>query len=324
MSMVNNTGSRLEEASAQPVSVLIERCADVREAERLLPWLLDKAALFEGRSLYGCHILVKPNLLRAQPLACTSPEIVAAVCRWLMDQGAKVSVADSPGFGSALGVAKTIGLQQVLQKHGLHVEPMKGKVSVRLKSGDEIYLARTALEADGIISSARLKAHSQMRLTMTCKNLYGCVPGLHKALYHTRQGGDPDRFAAMQCAILDALPPVAGCLDAVCAMHVTGPSGGAPYQLGLLGVSASPVALDEAFCRIVGRSPHDIPLQQAFARAGHPHCLASGARIIYPLLAPETVQVSDFQLPESLMHTSFRPGRLLRSCVKRIWDNLMH
>ncbi len=312
------------EPSSAHVSVLLERCRDEHACWEQVPLLLDKACLWDGMPLFGRHVLVKPNLLRAQALACTGPEVVAAACKWLLDMGARVTVADSPGFGSAAGVASAIGLEPLLNKLGLHAEPMCGRVPVRLPSGYQIFIAGTAMEADCILSCARLKAHSQMRLTMSCKNLYGCVPGLYKALYHTREGQDPEQFAVMQSSILGFLPPVSGLVDAVCAMHVTGPSGGKPYRLGLLGASASPVALDEAFCRIVGREPRDIPLQKAFIAARHPHCLSSGAVADYPLLAPEDVCVSDFVLPDELMHTSFRPGRLLRSCLKRIWDRMFH
>ncbi len=321
--LARNT-NEAEDASSAPISVLLEHCPDEQAAWKQVPLLLDKAGLWDGMPLFGRHVLVKPNLLRAQALACTGPEVVAAACTWLLDMGAQVTVADSPGFGTAFGVASAIGLEPLLKKLGLHAEPMCGRVPVRLPSGDQIFLSRTAMEADCILSCARLKAHSQMRLTMSCKNLYGCVPGLYKAFYHTRQGCEPKQFAAMQSAILGFLPPVSGLVDAICAMHVTGPSGGKPYNLGLLGASASPVALDEAFCRIVGREPEDIPLQQAFIAARHPHCLSSGAVVQYPLLKPADVSVSDFVLPEELMHTSFRPGRLLRSCLKRIWAGMFH
>lgn len=71
-----------------------------------LPLLLDRAGLASSFSLRSAHVLVKPNLLTATPLACTSPVVVAAVCRWLLDQGARVRVGDSPGFGTATAVAR--------------------------------------------------------------------------------------------------------------------------------------------------------------------------------------------------------------------------
>ncbi len=315
----------MEERSCFPVlSVCIERCESEADAARIVPELLDAAGLWPGLGRHGLRVLVKPNLLRAVPLACTSPAVTAAACRWLLDVGARPVVADSPGFGSAGGVAAAVGLTAALAPLGIRVEPMRAGRGIRLATGDAIRLSATALEADAILSAARVKAHSQMLLTLSVKNLYGCVPGLGKAFHHTVQGADPDRFAAMQAAVIQALPPVAGLVDGVTAMHVTGPSGGRPYPLGLLAASASPVALDESLCRVLGREPDGVPLQRALIRAGHPHCGASGAVTVYPRLSPADFDAAGFILPERLMHTSFRPGRLLRSCARRVWDRLMH
>ncbi|MDO5537985.1 MAG: DUF362 domain-containing protein [Desulfovibrionaceae bacterium] len=305
-------------------AVWLDRCPDADRAQAVLPPLLEGAELWGGRNLRGLRVLVKPNLLRAVPLACTTPEVTFAVCRWLLDCGAKVKIADSPGFGTAGGVAGAVGMTEALAGLGLRVEPMRGAVPVRLASGDEVCLSATALEADALLSVARVKAHSQMRITLSCKNLYGCVPGLRKAWHHTRQGCVPERFAAMQAALASALPPVAGVADGIVAMHVTGPASGRPYPLGLVGVSDSPVALDEAVCLALGRRPEDMPLQRAFIEAGHPDCLASGARHSYPRLCPGDFAARDFVLPQELMHTSFRPARLLRSCLRRLWAQLAH
>ncbi len=180
-------------------------------------------------------------------------------------------------------------------------------------------LARQAQEADAILSAGRVKVHSQMLLTLACKNLFGIVPGLRKAICHGREGRDPDAFADMLASLMDYLPPVSAVLDGVAAMHVTGPAGGKPYALGLLGASSSPVALDEAVCQALGKDPRNVPLQRAFIRRGHPHCRANGCRPSYPRLRPEDFSAESFVFPSRLQHTSFRPLRLLKSCLKRIW-----
>ena len=85
--------------------------------------VMDAARLTEYYPLRpGARVLVKPNLLMAKHLACTSPEVVAAVCAWIMDHGAKVRVADSPGFGRAVSVARAVGLEAALRPMGLEVE----------------------------------------------------------------------------------------------------------------------------------------------------------------------------------------------------------
>ena len=104
-------------ASAPGVPVALQRLApDDRSAvAQALPRLLDRAGLASSFSLRSARVLVKPNLLTATPLACTSPVVVAAVCRWLLDQGARVRVGDSPGFGTATAVARQTGLAEALR-----------------------------------------------------------------------------------------------------------------------------------------------------------------------------------------------------------------
>ncbi|MCR5256879.1 MAG: DUF362 domain-containing protein [Desulfovibrio sp.] len=299
--------------------VVLERCPSLAAAGRVLPLMLEEALLWGSRNLHGLRVLVKPNLLRAMPLACTSPAVAAAVCGWLKDCGASVAVADSPGFGTVHGVARRIGLDEALRPLGLAVQRLVPGEAVRLPSGNSLMLAKQAQEADAILSVGRVKVHSQMLLTLACKNLYGLVPGLRKALCHSREGQHPDAFADMLASLMDFLPPVSAVLDGIEAMHVTGPAGGRPYALGLLGAGSSPVALDEAVCLALGKRPEDVPLQRAFIRRGHSGCRACGCEAEYPRLRPEDFNAEGFVFPSRLQHTSFRPLRLLKSCLKRLW-----
>lgn len=290
---------------------------------RVLPDLLDRAGLAAGHSLRSAHVLVKPNLLTATPLACTSPGVVTGVCRWLLEQGARVRVGDSPGFGTATAVARQIGLEDTLRPLGLRVETLSEArpLALPLRHGGPVSfgVARLALESDLILSLPRVKAHSQMRLTLACKNLFGCVCGLRKALIHTRQGQDPAFFADCLAALWAGLPPVAAVADGLVAMHVTGPSKGQPFPLGLLGASPSAVALDEALCAVLGLPLSATPLGAALERRAAPGCGRAGWRHDYVLARPEDFDSTGFVLPGELMHTSFRPWRLFKSCLRRLW-----
>ncbi len=302
------------------IPVHLARCESAAEVSRVLPELLDKVDLWPGRSLRGANVLVKPNLLRSVKLACTEPAVVAEACRYLMDRGAKVHVSDSPGFGTAKGVARAIGLEDALKPLGLEVEPMGKGLRVIFLGSYTTRLSKTAFEADLVLSTAKIKAHSQMRLTAACKNLYGCIPGIRKALHHAREGEDPERFASLQANMLKILPQTAALVDGIVCMHRTGPSGGAPYELGLLGASSSPVAMDQAIAHLLGARTEDIPLLRAFLWKGHPDLEENGAKIVYPDLKPSDFDAEGFELPKVLLHTSFKPWRLLKSCLKRLWQ----
>ena len=314
-------------AAALPVALLRQAGYAAPELRRAVGEALDAARLPELTPLrHGARVLVKPNLLLAKPLACTSPEVTAAVCAWLLDHGAQVRVADSPGFGRAGSVARAVGLADALRPLGLAVEEIGPAASVALSPGGaaqpgreaRFQVARLALESDLIVSVPRVKAHAQMLVTLAVKNCFGVVKGLHKAVAHAREGRDPLFFADCLAALWASLPPVAALADGITAMHGTGPSKGRAFPLGLLGASASAVALDEALYAVLGLRPQGVPLGAALCRRKAPGSAAAGAQTVFPLLLPENFEAGGFELPAELAHTSFHPARFVQSCCRRI------
>ena len=89
--------------------------------------------------------------------------------------------------------------------------------------------------------------------------------------------------------------------------------------LHLIGASSSPVALDEALCAVAGLSPGNVPLSSAFMRRHCPDCASEGAEYVFPLCAPRDFDATGFRVPDMLITTSFRPLRLMKSCLKRVW-----
>lgn len=305
---------------AAPVPVALLRCA--RYEAPLVREAVARALEASGLVVrHGQRVLVKPNLLMPKLLACTHPQVVAAACAWLLERGARVEVADSPGFGRAAAVARAIGLDAALRPLGLAVAPpdRPARVELALPGGRRarLMVSRRALECDLVLSAARVKAHSQMGLTLTVKNCFGCVPGPRKALVHAREGREPELFADCMAALWAALPPVAALADGVTAMHVTGPGRGEPFALGLVGASCSAPALDTALRELLGA--RETPLEAALARRAATGDAAARPRAVYPLLTPEQCRAQGFVVPAELMHTSFRPGRLARSLLRRVW-----
>ena len=329
-----------EPQNAQPSPQIILPVALLRYDAYTAPALrtavgqvMDAACLAEYSPLRsGARVLVKPNLLMAKHLACTSPAVVAAVCAWIMDHGAKVRVADSPGFGRAVSVARAVGLEAALRPMGLEVEeigpaeplplPLEGEAAQKAgfqAGGSRFHVARLAMESDLIVSVPRVKAHAQMLVTLSVKNCFGCVRGLHKAVAHAREGRDPQFFADCLAALWAALPPVTAVADGITAMHITGPSNGKPFALGLLGASASAVALDEALYAVLGLNPQDVPLGAALCRRKAWGSAAAGAQVGFPLNGPADFCATGFHLPAELSHTSFHPARFVQSCFRRIF-----
>ncbi|PTN35640.1 hypothetical protein C6366_10960 [Desulfonatronum sp. SC1] len=274
----------------------------------------------------GDTVLVKPNLVtsRRAHLSCTHPQVVRAVCILLLDHGVRVQVGDSPAFGTAGQVARAAGLTEALRDLPVPVRNLNRPVATRLSSdlqasGLQVGISRHVLEADLLLNLPRLKAHSQMFITAAAKNLFGCVCGVRKALAHMRHGQGDD-LATLILDLQPHLPPTTSLLDAVTAMHVSGPASGQPCHLGLLAASDNPVALDTAVYTALGLHPEQVPLWREARRkklSGH-----HPDQITTPLLSLADLDLSSFQPPDHLIPVSFHPRQIVKSMCRRVWLGL--
>ena len=268
---------------------------------------------------YGASVLVKPNLLKVDTtgLCCTHPAVVAAVCESAKDAGCRVTVGDSPAFGSAASVARYIGLSAYCAKLGVPLITLDSPVCVTFSSGNSIGISRNALESDLLLNVPRVKAHSQMRMTVGVKNLFGCVSGVRKAIAHSTHGDKANAFRELLVDVALAMPETATVVDGITCMHKTGPIHGEPYPLGLIGAAGDPVSLDTAVYTALGRRVDELPLWEELQRRNVRGAFAG--QLDYVLSAPEEFDGSGFELPYDLKPESFHPARLLVSSVKRLW-----
>ena len=93
-----------------------------------------------------------------------------------------------------------------------------------------------------------------MLLTLGVKNLFGCVPGPKKALWHLKAGEDRKAFAQMLVDLYQVVQPSLTILDGVLGMDGNGPNSGHPIALGLILASRDPLSLDQIVCDVLGIS----------------------------------------------------------------------
>jgi uncharacterized protein (DUF362 family) len=266
----------------------------------------------------GTRILLKPNLLSGKStnhLACTHPAFVAAAAQWFVDQGAKVVIGDSPAFGTAKGVMRATGIEKALK--GLPVECINFDKSapVKLSGGVVVDIACAALECDILVNLPKVKAHSQLYMTLAIKNYFGTVVGFQKPLWHLRYGNHAEQFASHLVDLLSVLPAGMVLLDGIVAMHGTGPISGRPFSLGLVAGAINPVSLDTALLQTLGLDHAKSALWNECENRG-----LAGAdpdMLDYPLTKPEEFSVKDFIAPTVLKPVSFNPLRMLVSACRR-------
>ncbi len=221
----------------------------------------------------GDRVLIKPNLLSpASPrdAVLTHPMIVKAAVEYVLQNGARPRVSDSPAIGSFEKIMKDSGIRDALA--GLDVDCRAFENSLRTDIGEpfnKIEMAEDAIYADVIINLPKLKTHSQMLLTLGVKNMFGCVVGYRKAEWHMRTGIDRTMFAKLLVLIYQRISPSFTILDGILAMEGEGPGkSGRPRELGILMGSRDAVALDSTVCRMVGLDTDRLPTLKAAREMG--------------------------------------------------------
>jgi len=270
----------------------------------------------------GDRVLVKPNCLSAAPPSIpvqTHPAVILEVCRQLLDAGTHPFVGDSPGWGSLPGNLRQLGILDELNRLGVPVvefnQPVKadnprGKVFTRLT------VDAAALEADAIVNLPKFKAHRQLVMSVAIKNMFGCVNGRRKALWHVKIGGYENYFARMLVETFEMLRPVINIIDAVVAMEGLGPIKGTPKPMNLIMASTDGPATERIAAEIIGVKPSTLRTLQAArelevgtSHLEHIELVGGDLR---------DFRVEDFQLPK-LMPIGFSFPRWIKGTFKNAW-----
>ena len=212
----------------------------------------------------GDNVLLKPNFIapRARLYAAqTDPAVILETARLLKDFGARPFVADSPAWSNTFICVKALRLDEPLKKLSVPVrqldKPKKCRVGAKNIS---VGISSVALDADVIINLPKFKAHQQLVATFAVKNMFGCVSGKRKALWHFTKGHDQDEFCELLIDIYKYLNPALTIIDAVTAMDGPGPIRGRARPLGWLIGGTDPIACETICAKLVNIEPEDIPI----------------------------------------------------------------
>ena len=269
----------------------------------------------------GSRVLLKPNFLRAAPAEAAlspHPQLVRAVLEELLSLGAQVRIGDSPAFGSARGVAEATGIAEVADSLGIRIVEFRRptKVTVPGLSLGSLQIDREVLESDAVINLCKLKSHSQMLMTGAVKNLFGCITGKRKPLWHMRLGDRENLFAELMVAIYREIGPVISICDAILAMEGNGPGKGEPRKVGLMLAAEDGVALDTLLADIVGHQSEDIRILRAARTLSCGTSSLDEIEVCGDIPLAEA-RISDWKLPEP-MDIAFGPAQVVRSALKQV------
>lgn len=247
----------------------------------------------------GERLLLKPNLLAAEPrdrAVTTHPAVLAACARLFREGGASVCFGDSPGIDRPARAAERAGLLEAGALSGAEFVDFSPAAQMENPEGELVSafpIAQAVHACNGIINLPKMKTHQLTRITGAVKNLYGCIPGQRKALYHV-QFQDVTDFSTLLVELNLRLRPRLHVMDGVVAMEGNGPRSGDPRPVHVLILSQDPVALDAVFCRIVDLDPQWVPTNVIGERRGLGHWVEEDIELVGEEL--ERFVASDFKV----------------------------
>ena len=234
-------------------------------SENLDQLLFDGIRLF-NLGLRGRSVLLKPNLVEYIPgkPVNTDPRLVGAAAEAFLRLGAaSVVVAEGPGHhrDTDLVVHETSLVDQLSQRKIPFVdlnrdELIKTKLRANYSGLGHLWLPRTVLASDFIVSMPKVKTHHWTGVTLSMKNMFGIVPG-------SRYGWPKNvlHWAGIHESILDicaTVRPHFVIADGIIAMEGDGPLNGTPKALNTILLADDPVTADSALAQLLGFSPWNI------------------------------------------------------------------
>jgi uncharacterized protein (DUF362 family) len=222
----------------------------------------------------GKRVVLKPNLVEFSSGAPvnTNPLLVAAAYEAFLALGAAsviiaegpghrritMELAESAGFFSAIpGFEKSFVDLNLDDVSAVHLKRPFSTLS-------ELYLPKTVLDCDLLVSLPKMKTHHWVGATLSMKNLFGLVPGgvygWPKNVLH---------WAGIDECIADLhlLFPNQFCIvDGIEGMQGNGPILGETKHSGVLVAGAHPPSVDATCCQIMGIDPAGIGYLNLIAR----------------------------------------------------------
>ncbi|MBW2979849.1 DUF362 domain-containing protein [Candidatus Woesearchaeota archaeon] len=222
---------------------IVKQKYDCYEAVKLALELIDDIVVNENSK-----ILIKPSIITATYpylAVTTNPKVLAATLKILMEKGAKpenITVAEQTPFMPIEISAKKSGIGSVCKKHGVKLMDL-AKSEFEIKEGYEI--SRELFDKDIIINMPAMKTDSRFTISGALENMTRCLSvNGQKKLFK-------DDIRKSRDVLNKLLPKELVIADAVLSMQGNGPLLGEPGFLNIVMASHDPVAIDEAFCRMI-------------------------------------------------------------------------
>ena len=235
-------------------------------------------------------VMLKPNLVSAQPEATTKVAVVRTLAEVMRRAGKEVSIGEgsaaAPKFNVRGMVIYRTRKREILDPMQQYVFEQLGYADlaktlrlplVNLHSGelvdvavpggfvfDKITLHKSLTEVDLLCSVPMMKTHQLATVTLGMKNLIGAFPG---TVYQSVRGHmhdlaskvEPTAASAVVVDMVRANKLGLVVIDGSMAMEGNGPMMGKTFKMDVIVASTNPVAADMVAANLMGFTPAEIP-----------------------------------------------------------------
>jgi uncharacterized protein (DUF362 family) len=262
----------------------------------------------------GKTVLLKPNLVDYIPgnHINTHPLLVSAAIECFRELGAaEVIVGEGPGHQRDTElVLSESGTADALRQQRAHFvdlnrdELVQRPLLATYTDLKHLWLPRTALTSDFIVSMPKVKTHHWSGVSLSLKNMFGVVPGAKygwpKNILHWK---GIDRSILDICATIPIHFVIA---DAIVAMEGNGPLNGNSRPLNRIVLADDPVAADATCARLMGLDPEKVVHIRAAAQFLGNSSDMQIDQLAEPVSAPatsfETVAEFEYLQASKLLH----------------------
>ncbi|MDI6840285.1 MAG: DUF362 domain-containing protein [bacterium] len=225
--------------------------------------------IVSAKLLSGVHkVLLKPNFLNSSPAwlgITTDIRLVASMIKILHECGIKEIVVGESAISGTDDVFEKLGVYR-LEKLGAKVVNFDKGKWVKVETNNKIvrhrivlgkfHLPEEVMESDLVISVAKLKTHSETMVSLSIKNLFGCVPHSDRRIAH-RDGLNSalvDIFT-----YLNAHKKMLYFIDGIYGLEGRlGPVHGRPVKMDLIIGGTDGVAVDSTGVEVMGYKPNKV------------------------------------------------------------------
>ncbi len=240
--------------------VSVVRCS-LYEHEKVHRALLDSLRNIDFNFKKNSKVLIKPNIMGpyTQEKACTTnPILIEELCKILKRFNAEIYIGESSG----LDTKKSLETPEIkkLSKYAkiINFDSSKTMVFDIGIGGEKILLPEILFDMDLIINMPKLKTHILTKVSLSVKNLYGCVPGKLKSSMH-RIFPDSKSFSRLLVNLESKIRPQLNIIDGVIGIQGDGPgTSGELINSGIILASRNAYALDIITSEIMGFRGGDV------------------------------------------------------------------